>query len=256
MSTVNLSFAAAEDVPWLAQISADSMLGDRHTQMKASADTKPYDMYAVGAENLERWISRPRKAVVIKATVSTDTGMAVPAGWAAWGWQGLNDSEIDLIRTKLGTERIEAERPVPPQNPPTSSEKGEDDEKNDVVERIERHTGANMSSWMEKLMPPDSRCMFFLTCCVAPEYQGRGVGKAMIRWLNEIADQFGVYVWGHSSQDASGMYERQGYDVLGTFEVDLDAWGAKPPANEGEGAKWGIYTFSYLKREPQSREKP
>lgn len=251
-----LSLATADDVPWLAPVWADSMDKDRHTQMKSHADKKPYDKYAVASGILEAGIAA-KSAVVIKAMVSNGGEQPVPAGWASWGWRGLTDDEGAAIKARLGREEIHSAPPVRDDQPIAADSNAnnddyddDDDDKNDVVSRIQDHTSANMREWMDKLMPPGSRCIFFMTCCVASEFQGRGVGSAMIRWINEIADGLDVFVWVHSSQDAWKMYEKQGYDVVGVFDVDLDHWARDPPPNEGEGAKWGLYTFRYMKRLP------
>lgn len=47
------------------------------------------------------------------------------------------------------------------------------------------------------------------------------------------------------------MYQRHGFEVVGSLDVDLDQYAYVAATNEkGESEKWGHYIFRYMKRLP------
>lgn len=245
--------ATYADIPALAQISGDSFENDRHTQMKGLGK-KPYNMYDVAQTNIARWLSS--KELVVLEAVNANTGNAV--GWCCWGFRGFEPSETstlgleqqgesDISKPSVQDDTTESQQ----SEEETEEESGVNQKEGDSVKKLEEMTDAEMKHWMERLMPPGSKCMFVATLSVSPEFHGRGVGSALLKWGTETADRFGVFSWVHSSESAWTMYAKHGFDVVGTLDIDLDEWAPGPPKEEGPGAVWGHYVFRYMKRLPK-----
>lgn len=107
---------------------------------------------------------------------------------------------------------------------------------------------------MKILMPEGTKCMIIVGLNVAPEFQSLGVGSALLKWGATVADSYGVFTWVHSSHNegACKAYQKQGFEVIGTLDVNLDDWAPAAPPDEPEGAVWGHYVFRYLKRLPRN----
>lgn len=58
----------------------------------------------------------------------------------------------------------------------------------DSIDRLHTMEDADWKHWKETLMPSGSRCMIVGGLYVVPEFQGRGVGGALLKWGTNIAD--------------------------------------------------------------------
>ena len=129
----------------------------------------------------------------------------------------------------------------------------EEDEK---ITRLHKLEDEDMQRWQDTFMPPGSntQCMIILGLSVDPKHQRKGVGSALLKWGADRADELGVFTWVHSSEMAWKAYEKAGFEVQGTLDLDLDEWAPRPPPveEEGEGAKWGRYVCRYMKRLPRN----
>ncbi|PQE22051.1 Acyl- N-acyltransferase protein [Rutstroemia sp. NJR-2017a BBW] len=94
--------------------------------------------------------------------------------------------------------------------------------------------GMNMQFFMEKIMSfgeakkrdyVEGRDMMLDLCFVDPEYQNRGVGKMLLEWGMQKADEFGVDIWLVSTPDAKGFYERAGWETKQEAAMDLGKFG-------------------------------
>ncbi|RDW88379.1 hypothetical protein BP6252_00411 [Coleophoma cylindrospora] len=232
------------DIPALAKISAECFLTDRHTQMKALGKN-PYNHEEGTKEGLASYLVAER-AVPLKAIDNT-TGEIL--GWCGFAFRGFEKDEIPKTAP--------IDEPLPAPNVETIAANNEgppsiEDDEDDIIKREMEMTDADMKHWMEKLMPPGTKCMYLIGLNVAPQYQHQGVGQAMLKWGAEVADKSGVFTWVHSSESAWKTYEKAGFEVIGCLDIDLDAWApAPPPAEEGSGAVWGHYVLRYMKRLPQ-----
>jgi GNAT superfamily N-acetyltransferase len=240
--------ATTADIPALAQISGDSFQEDRHTQMKGQGK-KPYNMYEAASAGIARYLSS-EKCVVLKA-VDDATGAAV--GWSCWGFRGFEASEIPKLAPGQAKENDLSQPFFKDEIAKPDMAEDEEGEEEDSVNRLEAMTDADMKHWMETLMPPGTQCMFVVSLSVSPEFQGRGVGGGLLRWGTDTADRFGVFIWVHSSESAWRTYAKHDFEVVGTLDVDLDAWAPRPPP-EGDGDLWGRYVFRYMKRLPKARQ--
>lgn len=235
------------DIPALAKISGDCFLEDRHTQMKALGKN-PYK-HEEGMKGVIASYVASERCVPLKA-VDDSTGELL--GWCGFGFRGFETEDIpktapiDEPLPTMVTGAIEENK---------KTEEPVEDEEDDIIKRETEMTNADMNHWMAKLMPPGTKCMYLIGLNVAPRYQRRGIGQTMLNWGADVADKSGVFTWVHSSEGAWKMYEKAGFDVIGSLDINLDDWAPAPaPAEEGEGAIWGHYVLRYMKRLPKVRK--
>lgn len=119
------------------------------------------------------------------------------------------------------------------------------------MKELEELNNSNIESWSERLMPPGTKCRFIVGITVVPEYQGKGVGKALMKWGTEQADSDGVFCWVSSSMVGTKAFQKSGFNEVGRLEATLDEFseGIKNPSDPS--GKWGKYVWTFMKREPQ-----
>ena len=74
---------------------------------------------------------------------------------------------------------------------------------------------------------------------VIPEYQRQGIGSLLLQWGLKKADGLRAKIWLSSTLKAASTYEKHGWKVVQTYDVDLGKYGGE-----------GIYTRSWMLREP------
>ncbi|PQE15142.1 Acyl- N-acyltransferase protein [Rutstroemia sp. NJR-2017a BVV2] len=94
--------------------------------------------------------------------------------------------------------------------------------------------GMNMEFFMQKITCfgeakkrdyVKGRDMMLDLCFVDPVYQNRGVGKRLLEWGMQKADEMGVDIWLVSTPDAKGFYERAGWETKEEAAMDLGKFG-------------------------------
>jgi ribosomal protein S18 acetylase RimI-like enzyme len=249
----SIQLASAEDAPLLGKISGDSFLTDRHTQMKGLGKD-PYNLEKSMTGYIAQQVLSP-KTVLLKAV---DNGTGEIAGWVLWSFRGFTVEETAEIRGAVphannnSTSTMKSLVQSRDKDKPSQTKKDRDIVEDDPIKQLEKMTDADMESWMSKLMPEGTKCMYVGSLCVAPKWQSKGVGSALLQWGTKTADAAGVFIWVHSSADAWQMYEKYGFKVVGTLDVDLDQYAPAPAPNNG--GKWGHYVFRYMKREPSDSQ--
>lgn len=243
--------ATLEDVLALAKIGHASFEVDRHTELKAQGKV-PYNMEDMWNIELPRYINA-ETMVVVKAVDDT-TGAIM--GWAAWGFRGFEKEEVLSVRNALPKDEHTGSRPDAGKAEETRSQQertGDDsrDDNDESIKKLEAMTDADMEKWMQKLMPPGAKCMYVSSLSVSPTFQRRGVGAGLLKWGTDMADKCNIYIWVHSSEGAWGAYAKVGFEVVGTLDVDLDAWAVNAP-NDGTD-RWGHYVFRYMKYLPRAK---
>jgi len=91
------------------------------------------------------------------------------------------------------------------------------------------------------------RWLYLSAMFTAPEWQGKGIGTALIERLCERADREGVPGFLQGTSGATGFYESRGWNCVKRFEVDLGKW------IEGEGQGYGVYWVGYYVRLPKEK---
>ena len=251
------------DVAAIAELCGASFEEDRNTQIKALGK-HPFDMRAYTLDSLPGLLKNPR-CVVLKAV---DAASGTVMGYCNWGFRGFSPEEMPVVEGRV---QPPADPPAPPkkeeeeeeEKPPekakaasSSSPQQDQDEAADAdpIKRLEALTGGDMAAWMEEVMPPGTRCLYVVGLSVAPAFQGRGAGSALLRWGTRVCDDRGVFAWVHSSEPAWPMYERRGFRTTRSLDVDLDEYSPGPPPGEGPGARWGHYVFRYMKYLPEKEK--
>lgn len=232
-----------EDVPAVAQLSADAFETDRQTEMKGLGK-EPFDMKKHGLESLPGLLQNPI-CVILKAV---DEASGEVMGYCNWGFRGFRPEEMPVVEGRT-------QPPAKPRDKQVSSKdsepKPELQPETDPIKRLQARTNADMEAWMTEVMPEGTRCIFVIGLSVSPKYQGRGVGSALLRWGTKFCDDNGVFAWVHSSEPAWRMYEKSGFQIIRALDIDLDEYAPMPPPNEGPDAKWGHYVFRYMKYLPK-----
>lgn len=72
----------------------------------------------------------------------------------------------------------------------------------DPVARLVALTDADLKDWMDTVMPPGASCLYVVTLYVAPAFQRRGVGSALLKWGTDLAEAGDTFMWVHSSAGA------------------------------------------------------
>ncbi|OKL59616.1 hypothetical protein UA08_05446 [Talaromyces atroroseus] len=247
----SILLASPTEASILGKISGDSFLTDRHTQMKGLGKN-PYKLENSMAAAVARQALSP--SIVVLKAVDNETGEI--AGWVSWIFRGFTVEETVEIRdavpyvdTTLKSLEQSNDKPIPK----GQIRKDRDAVEDDPIKELEKLTDEDLKSWMSKLMADDTRCMYISSLCVAPKWQSKGVGSALLRWGTKTADTAGVFIWVHSSENAWHLYAKYGFKVIGTLDVDLDQYAPAPAPDNG--GKWGHYVFWYMRREPSESQR-
>lgn len=245
------------DFPAIARLSNDSFLKDRHTLMKSHSENKnPYNHEETAGEPLGYYLTLPHKLQLLKAVSESGEIM----GHVTWGFRGwdptdvptLNGKGVMVPETPVATEEAKVEESNGDSNADETVHTESEFKEDDPIKRLSDLTDDDMNHWMEVLMPKGTKCMYIVGLSVAPKFAGLGVGSALMRWGTSNADAAGVFCWVHSSESAYSFYSREGFEVVGTLDVDLDEYAVAPPPLEvgADDGKWGHYVFRYMKRMP------
>lgn len=251
--TFTIKALQLEDVPEAAQLSSDAFLDDRQTQMKALG-RNPFDMKKYHTESLPQMLKSPR-CVVLKA-VDDETGEF--AGFCNWGLIGFSPDEMPVLEGRIQPHEKpitastqQSQKDQSEKDEPASAEQGapepEDEPQDDPIKRLETLTSGDLDAWQKEVMPEGTKCLIVIGLSVSPKFQRRGIGSALLRWGTSICDQKGVFAWVHSSEPAWRIYEKAGFQVIRSLDVDLDEYAPCPPPDEGPDARWGHYVFRYMK---------
>lgn len=241
-----------EDITTIAELAADTSENDRQTQMKALGQAEPYDHKQTVLDMVPNLLESPR-IVCLKAVEQASNEIA---GFCFWGFRGFRPEEMPVV---AGRKQPPEQQPQPPSTTGrTDGEKGNGnlvtEPDSDPIKRLASLTDADMAAWVEEVMPAGVRCLYVIMLSVSPKFQGRGIGKALLRWGSDVCDREEVFAWVHSSDSAWKMYEKSGFEVVRSLDIDLDQYAPCPPPDEEPGAKWGHYVFRYMKYLPRRAE--
>ncbi|KAI4859072.1 acyl-CoA N-acyltransferase [Hypoxylon rubiginosum] len=239
------------DVPLCARITSSAFSVDPHTIVKRLG-REPFDMYTISQSGFLNTLHR--KTYIYVKAVDDETGEIV--GHAGWAFRGLDAELIPWVGP--GDAKPEAEEREESQGKDTGS-KGDEKEdvgdgKEDSIDRLHALENADMQYWLSNIVPTDTPCIFIVGLIVSPSHQSRGVGSALIRHGNAIADDLGLTIWVHSSHQAYEAYRKFGFETVRELGVDLDEYAPRGPQEEEEvmgekgSGRWGRYVIRYMKR--------
>jgi GNAT superfamily N-acetyltransferase len=243
---ISLQPATYSDVRTLARISVDAMSTDRHTQLKCSGDV-PYTSVTGTVSNLLDALEHP-DFVHLKAV---DDNTEETLGYGSFWFYGFEHDDVPHTDPAQGVGREDVLNSLQAEGKGGKSGQQKHTEKEvrakALINSLDEWESADMRHWEEVLMPHGSKCIIINGLQVAPAAQGKGVGGTLVKWAADEADRRGVHMWVHSSEGAFRVYEKNGFDVVGTLDVDMDAYAPSPPPDGGD---WGRYLIRYMRRLP------
>lgn len=127
------------------------------------------------------------------------------------------------------------------------------------INRLHALEDADIQEWVVKQIPP-GQCIFINSLNVSPSYQSRGVGSTLLQYDKAITDRLCLFTWVHSSHQAFKAYQKAGFEVRRTLDLDLDEYAPTPPQNDEEvmgekgSGKWGRYIIRYMEGIPEKKE--
>lgn len=236
------------DGPQIGLIGKAAFSNDRQTMLKSAISD--YDHEKDAQEPLPYFLSVPQRMTCIKAV---DEASGQMLGYAIWGFRGYTEEEIPTPHGRGAKAVPEPEQEQEKEKATEEQNTKEESSEQDALSRLTTLTDADMRSWMAKLMPPGSKCIFVVTLSVDPAYSSSGVGTALMSWAMDRADEDSVFFWVHASEDSWRFYQKFGFETLGDLKVELDEFADGIQAPFGDG-RWGSYTFRYMKREAKTKD--
>ncbi|KAI1361238.1 acyl-CoA N-acyltransferase [Xylaria arbuscula] len=140
--------------------------------------------------------------------------------------------------------------------------RGDEATNGDHIERLQALEEADMQDWLKNLVSADTPCMLVVGLAVSSDHQGQGIGSALLRHGNAIADERRLSIWVHSSHQAYNAYRKAGFETRRELMIDLDDYAPRPPRDgeatmmritgQPDDSRWGQYVIRYMKRQPGS----
>ncbi|GAW20940.1 hypothetical protein ANO14919_104530 [Xylariales sp. No.14919] len=233
------------DIPICAKLSAAAFAADPHTTVK-QLGRQPYDMFTMARSSLEENLKR-QNFVYVKAVGEQGTVV----GYAGWVFSSAGQTRASS-RSSGNKRSVTGEGGVAEPDEPN----GRGETETDPIERLHSLEETDTQYWLQNLVPKDVPCMFVVGLTVSPSHEGRGIGSALLRHGNAIADERGLSIWVHSSHQAYAAYKKAGFETQRELRIDLDDYAPRPP-RDGEptmtgehDGRWGQYVIRYMERKP------
>jgi ribosomal protein S18 acetylase RimI-like enzyme len=94
-------------------------------------------------------------------------------------------------------------------------------------------------------MPEGSKGMFVGSICIDPEFQGSGVGCALLTTATQCADAGQLTIWVHSSEAGASLFTINGLEDVGRLEIDLGQY-----SMDEDLRVLKPYIYRYMLRQP------
>ncbi|KAG0295347.1 hypothetical protein BGZ98_001428 [Dissophora globulifera] len=243
-----IDFATTDDIDAIAKIAGDGFKTDTHTLMKDVWKGNDHHRDRV-KEDVQDQLANPRIDVLVARKGADGTGEVI--GSIYWARRCYPENDDGSAPAQRDTSKATVLPPHPPPVLPASPSSPL------TVKELEETTGNAMNHYVSHLMPPGVKCRIIIGLGVAPEYQGQGVGSALMKWGTDKADEEGVYTWVSSSMDGHQAYAKAGYIEVGRLELRLDdyAQGVRRKVKNEDGEEveqdWGVYIWRWMRRDPK-----
>ncbi|PMD64306.1 uncharacterized protein K444DRAFT_521178, partial [Hyaloscypha bicolor E] len=93
------------------------------------------------------------------------------------------------------------------------------------------------------------RYMRCKACFVLPEFQGQGMGKALVGCENDIADRKRLPIFLLASPVGFPLYRKYGFQTLQDLDIDLREW----VKEDSDHKVYGNYRFRFMVKLPSVR---
>ena len=196
LNQANIPFTLTQDIGpedclVIATQGAEAFLPDVQTRLKAfNLPPQP-----VSDSHVRDWLSSPACHVLKAVSVENNEIM----GSICWVTRGYVPRLPQLESTKG---RL-------------TDKSGEEGTKT-KIQQLENLTDSHFAQFMTDIMPEGTKCWFIGGLTVAPQFQGMGVGRALIEWGLRRAEEDGVFAWVHSSEMAWRGIRLVGLRLLGS----------------------------------------
>ncbi len=238
--TIKLSRARVADIPRLIQIVEEAFASNLFSQL-SDASVSVDRRRDMAEQLLRKYIPLPNTAI-IKAEIGGaedeeegeeegGCGRQI-AGWSFWGFRDLERRHSRELETTLGELSGLFTSMVLGQNPQEGSLAA-------WFQEEERR-------WAEEWFRDRSVGLLGLLC-VAPRFQGRGVGEKCLEWGAREMDKRGLVCHLTATPVAWRIYEMYGWHVTDVLPVDLNEWftsgGRERLQNDDVGRDMGYGTY-------------
>ena len=206
--SVQLSRVRPADIPSLIQVLDDAFAPNLFDQL---INTSMPDRAAQLKKDLLEYLSMPN-VVIIKAEIgsaeheNTDSRQIV--GWSVWGWSVL-DKESGHNKERRSAPPNMSTVVLHGWNPPAGSLGALF---RDAEIQWEQQWFANRDQMVLALL------------CVAPKFQGRGIGEKLLEYGVEQADRRNLICHLTATPVAWKVYARYGWHVVEEQKIDLSEW--------------------------------
>lgn len=222
--TFELAPAERKDIPRLAHIHVVACLPDNAFALYFAT---PAEFEKRVTDMLEGQVSDPTWQH-IKA-VDKETG--VVAAWASWNTP--TDEQIRERDEKAVAMIVDSEK---------STVKGDFDFPPGLPIYVQQDT----EKWLEK-WTCGKRHMLCKALFTEPSFQRRGIGNALVKYGNQLADQAGLPIFLQGSPFGYPIYAKHGFETVQYLDVDLRKWA---PNAQSDDKGYGNYRFRYMVRLP------
>ena len=228
-ATFKLAPAERKDIPRLAHIYILAYLPDSLFRLVVPNLT---EIEKEVTQLLEHTVSDPTWQYLTVVDKKTD----VLAAWACW--KTPTDAQIQET-DELAAAKI------------ADSEKGKGKGEIDNSLELSHYVQADINRWSLQCTS-GKRHMVCKGLYTEPSFQRQGMGSALVKYGNQLADQASLPIFLQAPPVAYPMYAKHGFETDQYLDVDLREW---VPGGKSNEKGYGNYRYRYMLRLPRTLPK-